>query len=415
MMNFQYIDGPHGVPIYFQRLNVRTVSLNWLVFVGSADDEAAGGHGVFHWFEHLPSRGTQSFPGGYLDTEARLVRHGGSADAETGCGHTAFSADVPKRVWTEALNILADMIGSPLLRDEDIVQERDVILQEIDEWHSAPYSHSLCELPGVLWPDHPNGHDQLGTRDSLLSMTPETLQQAHRDHYARNRIALVIAGNIEISELIDSVAAALERIPNRDVPDRRLPVQFGDVPEWSSKDVRFVSTDHDESVVYMLFPLPSWSAGIGKILQWDFIENVFDAGALGSPLNRLMREDLQLAYSPEFVSTTTPDGGYAGFVAQTTEDPQRVLEGFRRLIRSQEIRSQEWLDYVRDTIRGTIEMRDPDASDYVEEAASSLIHYGKCFTDESYTQTMLGYTNEQIQDMLDEVASITPMSIVFGK
>ena len=120
MIDFEQIVGPFGVPVYFQRLPVNTVSLNWLVFVGSADDEQAGGHGIYHWFEHIPSRGTVRFPGGYRDTEARLVRHGGSSDAETGSTHTSFSANVPKRVWPEALEILADMVGRPLLRIEDI-------------------------------------------------------------------------------------------------------------------------------------------------------------------------------------------------------------------------------------------------------------------------------------------------------
>ena len=102
MIDFERIQGPFDVPIYFQRLPVNTVSLYWLVFVGSADDESAGGHGVYHWFEHIPSRGTKKFPGGYFDTEARLVRHGGGSGAETGATFTGFSADIPKRVCPSA-------------------------------------------------------------------------------------------------------------------------------------------------------------------------------------------------------------------------------------------------------------------------------------------------------------------------
>ena len=84
MIDFQILDGPGGIPIYFQHVPVNSVSVYWLVFVGSADDETVGNHGIYHWFEHIPSRGTVKYPGGYRDTEARLVRHGGSAGAETG-------------------------------------------------------------------------------------------------------------------------------------------------------------------------------------------------------------------------------------------------------------------------------------------------------------------------------------------
>ena len=196
MIDFELLSGPFGVPVYYQRLPVNTVSLYWLVFVGSADDDAGGGHGIYHWFEHIPSRGTQKFPGGYFDTEARLVRHGGGSDAETGFTYTGFSADVPKRVWPDALDVLADMIACPLLRREDIAAEREVILQEIDEWHSSPYTQSLCRLPSVLWPGHALGHDQLGTRESLKSIDPTQLRHAHAAGYSRNRCVMFVAGDI---------------------------------------------------------------------------------------------------------------------------------------------------------------------------------------------------------------------------
>ena len=32
MIEFERIDGPFGVPVYFQQLPVNTVSLYWLVF-----------------------------------------------------------------------------------------------------------------------------------------------------------------------------------------------------------------------------------------------------------------------------------------------------------------------------------------------------------------------------------------------
>jgi predicted Zn-dependent peptidase len=66
--------------------------------------------------------------------------------------------------------VLADMVGQPLMRIEDIEAEREIILQEISEWHSDPYHHSLCRLPEILWPGHPLGHDQLGTVAQLESI-----------------------------------------------------------------------------------------------------------------------------------------------------------------------------------------------------------------------------------------------------
>lgn len=413
MIEFEPIDGPFGVPVYFQRLPVNTVSLYWIVFVGSADDGVGGGDGIYHWFEHLPSRGTEKYPGGYRDTEARLVRHGGGSDAETGHTHTAFSVDVPKRVWADALDIIADMVARPLFRIADIEAEREVILHEIDEWHSSPYSHSLCELPGVLWPDHPLGHDQLGSSETLRSIAPSQLCRAHELGYARNRCALFVAGDIERSELLDVIAPCVERMPDRPLTPRRQPASYGPLPKWRAGQTTTIATPHEDSIAYLLFPIPARSPDAGEILQWDFLQDVFSAGELGSPLNRLIREDSQLAYSPDFTSTTHRDGGYAGLVAQTSIEPERVLDAFWKLIRSPGIRSDDWLEYVRDTIRGSIEMHDPDAGEYTEEGSSSLIHYGRCIPDSEYSATMLGYTNEQVASWLDQLRPEKSHAIIF--
>ena len=413
MIDFELIEGPQGVPIYYQRLPVNTVSLYWLMFVGSADDDSAGGHGIYHWFEHIPSRGTERYPGGYLDTEARLVRHGGGSSAETGYTFTGFSADIPKRVWPDALAILADMIGRPLLRIEDIEAEREVILQEIDEWHSSPYSQSLCQLPAILWPNHPLGHDQLGTAATLKSIDPTRLRHAHEIGYSRNRSAFFVAGDIERSQLVDVIGPCLERVADSPLSPRKQPASYGTLPKWQAGATTVVDTAHEDSVVYLLFPIPSLAGGIDTLLEWDFLDDVFSAGELGSPINRLIREDSQLAYSPGFTSTTHPDGGYAGLVAQTSVEPDRVVEAFWKLIRSPELRSNQWLDYVRDTIRGEIEMHDPDAGEYTEGGSASLVHYGRCLTDEEYANAMLGFQDDQIADWLGRLTPDAAHTIIF--
>ncbi len=413
MIDFELITGPNGVPIYFQRLPVNTVSMNWLVFVGSADDDQAGGHGVYHWFEHIPSRGTHKFPGGYRDTEARLVRHGGDSDAETGSTHTSFSANVPKRVWADALEVLADMVGQPLLRIDDIEAEREVILQEIGEWHSDPYHHSLCRLPGLLWPGHPLGHDQLGTAKQLRAIDANQLRHAHASGYSRNRSVLFLAGDIERQQLLEVVGGCMEQMPDHPLSERRCPANYGPLPTWQAGQTTTIHTSHADSVVYLLFPIGPLCEGITARLQWDFLEHVFSAGDLGSPLNRLVREDERLAYSPDFISTTYPDGGYAGLVTQTSAEPERVLDAFWRLIGSPELRSQQWLDYVRDTIRGSIEMHDPHACEYTDEGSASLIHYGQCITDADFATTMLGYRDRDVSLWLDALQPSAAHAIIF--
>jgi hypothetical protein len=185
------------------------------------------------------------------------------------------------------------------------------------------------------------------------------------------------------------------------------------LPTWRAGETSVVETAHEDSVVYLLFPLPKWSDGVSSLIEWDFVHEVFSSGELGSPLNRLVREDSQLAYSPSFTGASYPDGGYAGLIAQTSVEPQRVVDAFWKLIHGSEIRDTQWLDYVRDTIRGSIEMHDPDAGEYTEGGSASLVNYGQCISDEDYSKAMLGFQDDQIRCWLDGLTPESAHTIIF--
>ncbi len=414
MIDFQLIDESYGFPVYFQRLPVNSVSVYWLVFVGSADDETIGNHGVYHWFEHIPSRGTKKYPGGYRDTEARLVRHGGSAGAETGYSHTAYYADVPKSVWPMALDILTDMLAQPLLRPEDIEAEREIIKQEIDEWHSSPYGESLCRLPGLLWAGHPMGHDQLGSAESLASMNPELLRRAHESGYTSSNCVLFISGDLKPEEVCQTVNETSRNLSPGSGQPRRIPASYGALPAWQSGMASVLDTRHEDSAVYLLFPVPPRAAVSDAHLLWTVVEYLITAGDLGSPLNRIVREDSQLAYSPGFISSVCTDGGYWGLEAQTNcAEPRRVLETFWDVLRSDELRSSAWFEFVTDTIRGEFDMHDPSPGDFTAEAAARLVGFGQLWPDEELRQRLLQVRRDELTAFLDSLTESAAHSVVF--
>lgn len=417
MIDFKRLAGPSGIPVYFQHVPVQSVSVYWLVFVGSADDESVGNHGIYHWFEHIPSRGTVKYPDGYRDTEARLVRHGGSAGAETDYTTTAFYADVPRRVWTTALDILTDMIAQPLLRPEDVNAEREIIEQEIDEWRSSPYGESLCLLPSLLWSGHPLGHDQLGSPETLATMNPDMLRRAHEQGYARSRCSLFVAGDLEEQEVLDQVAIATEHLSDADLPRRELPASHGPLPEWQGGKLTVHPTKHDDSAVYLLFSdqfSESTEQKQKSPVFWSVLEELITAGDLGSPLNRIVREDSRLAYSPDFSSSPSPDGGCWGLVAQTSHDePREVITRFWEVLRSDELRSAEWFDFVRDTIRGDFDMQVPSPGEFTDEAADRLVGYGDTWSDERLKREMLSVTHDELVAFLDSLDESQAHALVF--
>ena len=127
-----------------------------------------------------------------------------------------------------------------------------------------------------------------------------------------------------------------------------------------------------------------------------------------------MREDSRLAYSPEFCSSFSPDGGYWGLVAQSNHPkPQEVIDRFWEVLRSDELRSTEWFDFVQDSIRGDFDMQVPSPGDYTEEAAERLVGYGEVWSNDRLQRELLSVTHAELVDFLEGLDESQAHTILF--
>ncbi len=415
MIDFERLDGPYGIPVYFQRMPavVESVSLRWLMFTGSADDGTVGAPGIYHWFEHLPSRGTERYPGGYRDTEMRLAAEGGEADAHTTPTHTSYHAHVLRDRWREALDILTDMIARPLLREEDVLAERKIILEELQEWRSTAGDRAEYELPGILWPGHPLGHHPLGTAKTIRSMQAGRLREAFDRGYARSRAVLIVAGNLDRRALLDAVAGQAARLPALPLGERRAPVRYGPLPSWRAGERTERRTRFESSVVYALFPIIEQAAQAPY--PWLLLSELCDAGGLGSPLQRLLRERRNLVYGARIDSEIYGEGGFWGFSAETGADNvEAVVQAFQELLRDPELRSSEWYDYVLRGIAAEPRMRGLDPDAFTAEAEDRLALLGRVLGDAEYFRRMTGVPHGEMLSLLDRLSRGSARVIVFA-
>ncbi|MCL6551386.1 MAG: insulinase family protein, partial [Acidothermus cellulolyticus] len=120
---------PGGLRVITEAMpTVRSVAFGIWVGVGSRD-ETPDIAGSSHYLEHLLFKGTQRRSA--LDISAALDAVGGELNAFTTKEYTCFYARVLDRDLPLAVDVLADMVTSSLLRSEDVEAERGVILEEI--------------------------------------------------------------------------------------------------------------------------------------------------------------------------------------------------------------------------------------------------------------------------------------------
>jgi predicted Zn-dependent peptidase len=184
-----------------------TRSVTVSVYVGAGSRyETAQEAGISHFVEHLCFKGTAKRPNAQLISEA-IDGVGGILNAATDREYTVYYAKVARPHLELALDVLSDLVQSPLFDAKEIEKERKVVLEELASVADSPGQQADLLLDELLWPGQPLGWDVTGTDSSVSGLTREMVLDYVRRQYVPNNMVVAVAGNIEE----DEVAAALEQ------------------------------------------------------------------------------------------------------------------------------------------------------------------------------------------------------------
>ena len=152
-----------------------TVAVRAYVRAGSRYDQAeeSGAHaavpslGLAHLAEHLLFQGTQFH--GQRELFTQVERLGGSLEAGTTKEYVSLSAVVPRQSLVTAVDVLAEVLAAPALREHDFRREKLVVLEEIRRARDRQ-SVIFDLFADTLWQVHPLRYPILGTLESLRDL-----------------------------------------------------------------------------------------------------------------------------------------------------------------------------------------------------------------------------------------------------
>ena len=194
---------PSGTVVLSERMDsVRSVAAGVWVRRGTAHEQPKY-RGAAHLLEHLVFKGTGRRSAQQIATAVEGT--GGSLDAYTTHEHTSFQVRVPAGHLGTGLDVLADLVFSPALREEDLELEREVVLEEISRMEDTP-DDLVFELHSeFMYGDHPYGSPILGTRQTVESLDAGTIGQLHREAYRPQNMVVAVAGQVDHELLIEQV------------------------------------------------------------------------------------------------------------------------------------------------------------------------------------------------------------------
>jgi zinc protease len=167
--------------------------------VGSAD-ETPGKSGLAHFLEHLMFKGTAKHPAG--EFSRTVLRIGGNENAFTSVDYTGYFQRVPREQLASMMEFEADRMTGLILKDENVLPERDVVLEEYNmRVANNPEARLTEQIMAALYLNHPYGRPTIGWRQEIEKLDREDALAFYRRFYAPNNATLVIAGDIEAAEV----------------------------------------------------------------------------------------------------------------------------------------------------------------------------------------------------------------------
>jgi zinc protease len=188
--------------------------------VGAAD-EPQGKAGIAHFLEHLMFKGTAQVPAGEF---SRIVRrHGGEDNAFTSQDFTAYYQRIAKDRLDLVMGLEADRMRNLQLTDQAVLPEREVIKEERRQRTDNDPANRLGEqLDAALYLAHPYGKPVIGWMSEMSQLNRDDAIAFYRQHYTPSNAVLVVAGDVNPSEVKALADKHFGVLPNSAQPQSRI-------------------------------------------------------------------------------------------------------------------------------------------------------------------------------------------------
>ncbi|MDJ0729855.1 MAG: pitrilysin family protein [Crocosphaera sp.] len=195
-----------GITVVHQNFSVTPVTVVDVWVKAGARVEPQDWGGTAHFLEHMIFKGSEEILPGKFDEI--IEQNGGITNAFTSHDYAHFLLTVPGNRLSQTLPYLGEILLQAVIADEELMRERDVILEEIRSSYDDPdwvCFQTLCE---TLYQDHPYGRPILGQETQLRQYSAHQLRCFHRTHYQPQNMTVVVVGNVDKNAALSSVDKA---------------------------------------------------------------------------------------------------------------------------------------------------------------------------------------------------------------
>ena len=295
--------------------------------------------GLAHFMEHMNFNGTTNFKKNELVDYLQSigVEFGADLNAYTGFDQTVYILPIPSddpEKLDKGFQILQDWAGGALLTDEDIDEERGVVIEEYRTRLGASTRMQSKYLDKIAYNSKYADRLPIGTKENLENFKYESIRNFQNDWYRPNLMAVIAVGDLDVETLEKKIKENFEGLTNPENPKPRE--EFGS----ENHEGTFVAIEWDEEATGSQVQIYYKDKGDSKKTRTvkDYRDNMVKSLFTGMINNRL--REYSNKPNPPFIYGFSYHGGIIGnkdayqSVAQTNETGQ--LEALKTLLEENE-------------------------------------------------------------------------------
>jgi zinc protease len=248
---------------------------HWVWYKVGTADSPIGKSGLPHFVEHLMFKGTETIPPG--DFSRIVARHGGNDNAMTSSDFTAYFQNIARDRLEMVMEMEADRMANLRLDLEQVLAERDVVLEErrsrVDNQPSALWAE---QLSAAQYLNHPYRLPIIGWYHEIESYTKEDALAFYDAWYAPNNAILVVAGAVTAEELKPLAERTYGQVQSREVPERTRLVE---PPQIVERRIELAHERVEQPSLMRSYLAPSFAtAEGGEAYALEVLAELFGSG-----------------------------------------------------------------------------------------------------------------------------------------
>ena len=375
-------------------------------------NEFPGEEGLAHFCEHMTFKGTERRNA--IQIINALEGVGGELNAFTNKEDTVFYAVISKEHFSQAVEILSDIVFHSQYPQHEIEKEVAVICDEIESYNDSPAELIYDEFENIIFEGHPLGHNILGRAEQLRTYKTEDALRFVRRNYRSDNSIFFAYGDIDFRKLVKRLENGVE---SDSVDDNK---QFAQEPRQvlSSFTPQIIERSLGTHQSHVMLGTRAYDIHHPLRIPLYLLNNILGGPGLNARLNLSLRERNGLVYTVESSMANYSDTGiWCIYFGCDPHDVRRCLRLVRRELDRvmQKPLSELQLRNAKRQLKGQLAIACDNHEQFALDFGKSFLHYGWERDLTHLYESIDKVTTEDIEKVADELFASDKLTTLIFK